>query len=258
MRTVRRDVEPVAEPGDPGPASISPVRPAPIRRPTSCSPSRRPSGCRLRPQPSGAGLRGRTSRRTSWSAGVPSVEGPGLPDEATYGDDRVGEVEEGVDHVFFAFVAALQPVEGVVPGIRAFDVPPVGGLDGGFDDFAGDLAGQVRSRVAGRVRVGPSRSRRPGATRCCSEQGRRRRDQPPRRAGTVGGLPARAAGRRRLRQHPLVPDVLAEPAWSGALTAEDRRGLTPLFWTQIAPYGEVKLNMGKRLEVRADAAAPPV
>ncbi len=130
MRTVRRDVEPVAEPGDPGPASISPVRPAPIRRPTSCSPSRRPSGCRLRPQPSGAGLRGRTSRRTSWSAGVPSVEGPGLPDEATYGDDRVGEVEEGVDHVFFAFVAALQPVEGVVPGIRAFDVPPVGGLDG--------------------------------------------------------------------------------------------------------------------------------
>ncbi len=55
-----------------------------------------------------------------------------------------------------------------------------------------------------------------------------------------------------------MPDVLAEPAWSGALTAEDRRGLTPLFWTQIAPYGEVKLNMGKRLEVRADAAAPPV
>ena len=78
----------------------------------------------------------------SWSAGgsvVPSVEGPGLSDEATYGDDRVGEVEEGVDHVFVAFVAALQPVERVVPGIRALDVPALGGLDGGFDAFAGDL-----------------------------------------------------------------------------------------------------------------------
>jgi TnpA family transposase len=31
----------------------------------------------------------------------------------------------------------------------------------------------------------------------------------------------------------LVQDVLAEPGWSGALTAEDRRGLTPLFWTQV-------------------------
>ena len=29
----------------------------------------------------------------------------------------------------------------------------------------------------------------------------------------------------------LVRDVLAEPAWADALTAEDRRGLTPLFWT---------------------------
>ena len=74
----------------------------------------------------------------SWSAGgscVPPVEGPGLPDEATHGDDRVGEVEEGVDHVFLAFVAALQPVERVVPGIRALDMPALGGLDGGFDAF---------------------------------------------------------------------------------------------------------------------------
>ncbi len=28
----------------------------------------------------------------------------------------------------------------------------------------------------------------------------------------------------------LVQDVLAEPAWADALTAEDRRGLTPPFW----------------------------
>ncbi len=39
---------------------------------------------------------------------------------------------------------------------------------------------------------------------------------------------------------------------AGALTAEDRRGLTPLFWTHVAPYGEVKLNMAKRLALRAE------
>jgi hypothetical protein len=50
----------------------------------------------------------------------------------------------------------------------------------------------------------------------------------------------------------LVQDVLAEPAWVDALTPEDRRGLTPLFWTHVAPYGEVKLNMGKRLALRGD------
>jgi hypothetical protein len=32
------------------------------------------------------------------------------------GDDGVGEVEERLDHLLPAFVAALQPVERVVPG----------------------------------------------------------------------------------------------------------------------------------------------
>lgn len=31
------------------------------------------------------------------------------------------------------------------------------------------------------------------------------------------------------------------------LTSEDRRGLTPLFWSHALPYGEVKLNMNSRL-----------
>ncbi|WP_201754387.1 Tn3 family transposase [Micromonospora rubida] len=53
----------------------------------------------------------------------------------------------------------------------------------------------------------------------------------------------------------LVQDVLAEPAWSDTLTAEDRRGLTPLFWTHVAPYGEVTLNMTKRLELRGETAS---
>ena len=42
-------------------------------------------------------------------------------------------------------------------------------------------------------------------------------------------------------------DILAEPEWAGVLTPEDLRGLTPLFWAHVLPYGEVKLNMTKRL-----------
>jgi TnpA family transposase len=45
----------------------------------------------------------------------------------------------------------------------------------------------------------------------------------------------------------MVQDLLAEPAWAEALTAADRRGLTPLFWSHILPYGEVKLDMTRRL-----------
>jgi hypothetical protein len=30
--------------------------------------------------------------------------------------------------------------------------------------------------------------------------------------------------------------ALADPTWVDRLTAEDRRGLTPLFWAHVAPY----------------------
>jgi TnpA family transposase len=45
----------------------------------------------------------------------------------------------------------------------------------------------------------------------------------------------------------MVQDVLADDEWVTALTDADRRGLTPLFWTHVAPYGEVKLDMNSRL-----------
>lgn len=45
----------------------------------------------------------------------------------------------------------------------------------------------------------------------------------------------------------MVQEVLALPEWEGVLTADDRRGLTPLFWSHILPYGEVRLNMAQRL-----------
>jgi len=45
----------------------------------------------------------------------------------------------------------------------------------------------------------------------------------------------------------LPQDILAEPEWQDVLTPEDRRGLTALFWAHVRPYGEITLNMTKRL-----------
>jgi TnpA family transposase len=47
----------------------------------------------------------------------------------------------------------------------------------------------------------------------------------------------------------LLQDVLVEPQWASILTPEDKRGLTPLFWSNIAPYGEVRLDMNTRLDI---------
>ncbi len=37
----------------------------------------------------------------------------------------------------------------------------------------------------------------------------------------------------------MLQDILDEPAWADVLTPADRRGLTPLFWLHVLPYGEV-------------------
>jgi len=47
----------------------------------------------------------------------------------------------------------------------------------------------------------------------------------------------------------MLQDVLAEPAWADILTPADRRGLTPLFWMHLLPYGEVRLDMSTRLHL---------
>ena len=49
----------------------------------------------------------------------------------------------------------------------------------------------------------------------------------------------------------MVQDILDEGLVD--LASADRRGLTPLFWSNIAPYGEVRLNMNNRLALRAAA-----
>ncbi len=45
----------------------------------------------------------------------------------------------------------------------------------------------------------------------------------------------------------MIQDVLAEPTWVDVLTDEDLRGLTPLFWTHMSPYGVFRLQMDQRL-----------
>ena len=52
----------------------------------------------------------------------------------------------------------------------------------------------------------------------------------------------------------MVQDVLADEMWAHRLTAEDKRGLTPLFWAHVDPYGEVRLDMDRRLALNADTA----
>jgi hypothetical protein len=46
----------------------------------------------------------------------------------------------------------------------------------------------------------------------------------------------------------LMQIVLSEPGWAAMMTDEDRRALTPLFWTHINPYGKFDLDMSTRLD----------
>ncbi|MEU8927946.1 Tn3 family transposase [Kitasatospora sp. NPDC048545] len=53
----------------------------------------------------------------------------------------------------------------------------------------------------------------------------------------------------------LIQQVLAESKWAEKLTDADRRGLSPLFWTHVNPYGRFELDMNSRLDL---ATAPVV
>ena len=47
----------------------------------------------------------------------------------------------------------------------------------------------------------------------------------------------------------LIQQVLAEPGWANRLTQEDRRGLTPLFYSHVNPYGLIHLDMNHWLPI---------
>nr|WSX53752.1 Tn3 family transposase [Streptomyces sp. NBC_00974] len=47
----------------------------------------------------------------------------------------------------------------------------------------------------------------------------------------------------------LVQEVLAEPKRADQHTEADRRGLSPLFWTHVNPYGRFELDMDRHLHL---------
>ena len=49
----------------------------------------------------------------------------------------------------------------------------------------------------------------------------------------------------------LIQRVVAERSWATRLTGEDRRGLSPLVWTHVNPYGRFTLDMGTHLDLAA-------
>ena len=50
----------------------------------------------------------------------------------------------------------------------------------------------------------------------------------------------------------MIQEVLSTASWSERLTDEDMRGLTPLLYGHVNPYGRFDLDMSKRLPL-ADA-----
>ncbi|MDG4789205.1 hypothetical protein O7626_25290 [Micromonospora sp. WMMD1102] len=55
----------------------------------------------------------------------------------------------------------------------------------------------------------------------------------------------------------LVDRVLDDADFAGRLTANDLRGLTPLFWSNVALHGTFELDLDKRIDYGRAAAATP-
>ena len=53
----------------------------------------------------------------------------------------------------------------------------------------------------------------------------------------------------------MLQRVLAEPAWLARMTPADARGLTPLVWGHVSPYGTFDLDMEQRLDLELREAA---
>jgi len=47
----------------------------------------------------------------------------------------------------------------------------------------------------------------------------------------------------------MFQDVLKDDDWLKRLTTEDYRGMTPLFYGHVEPYGTLKVDMTQRLEI---------
>ena len=47
----------------------------------------------------------------------------------------------------------------------------------------------------------------------------------------------------------MLQRVLSEPAWMARTSPADRRGLTPLVWGHVSPYGTFDLDMEALLDL---------
>jgi hypothetical protein len=55
----------------------------------------------------------------------------------------------------------------------------------------------------------------------------------------------------------LVQKVLSEKEWLNKMQPEDFRGLTPLFYGHITPYGEFQLDINKRINIEETMSTIP-
>lgn len=46
----------------------------------------------------------------------------------------------------------------------------------------------------------------------------------------------------------MIQSIISDPNWNVELSDEDYRGLTPLIYTHINPYGRVEINMDKQID----------
>lgn len=46
----------------------------------------------------------------------------------------------------------------------------------------------------------------------------------------------------------MLQTVLVEPKWAGRMTEEDYRGLTPLIYSHVNPYGRFDLDLNSRID----------
>ncbi len=53
----------------------------------------------------------------------------------------------------------------------------------------------------------------------------------------------------------MIQDVLKGLEWMNKMTKEDLRGLTPLIYSNVNPYGLIRLNMEERLEIESAHSA---
>ena len=51
----------------------------------------------------------------------------------------------------------------------------------------------------------------------------------------------------------LIQDILSTEPWQSQMTLEDCRGLTPLIYSHVNPYGTFELDMSKRILLKEAA-----